>query len=236
MNNVHKGQIKADYYSNEKVVLEYDQKRFLRGGGAYVAKKETEIISNFLKEACLAGENIIMDCPVGTGRFLPLINQFSEHIIAVDVSSAMLKIASRYNAEEFIESSAEDISVLDDSIDFWVSSRFFFHFSDLDPFFSEADRVIKSGGFFAFDVFSWSPRSLLPKFLLGGKTYNHKEDCIILLSRKYGFDVVVSKKAFLIPTYIASFLPNIVVTLIENISDKIAPNFKTKNYYLLRKK
>ena len=230
-----KKQVKANYYSSEKVVSEYDQKRFLRGGGVYVARKETEIIQYFLTKCC-SDSSIVMDCPVGTGRFLPIINQVTKHIIAVDISDAMLKNASRYKAEEFIKSSAEDIPIEKKSVNFWISSRFFFHFENLDSFFKEADRVIKPEGFFVFDVFNWSPRSLLPEFILGGKTYNHQLDYIRQLSNKYNFNIVEVRYAFFIPTYIASFIPNFFTVFIENLVDKVAPKWKTKSYFLLVKR
>jgi ubiquinone/menaquinone biosynthesis C-methylase UbiE len=230
----NKKQAKQDYYSSDKVVSEYDHKRFLRGGGVYVAKKETEIIQYFLTRNCNKN-SIVLDCPVGTGRFLPLINQITENIIAADISEAMLKNASRFKAKKFIRSSAEKLPIEENSIDFWISSRFFFHFMDLDVFFKEANRVLKPGGYFVFDVFNWSPRSLLPEFLMGGQTYNHKQNYIKSLSIKYHFDILEDKQAFFIPTYIASFMPNLLVTFIEDLLDRISFKFKTKSYFLLVK-
>ena len=234
MMKMSKKQVKADYYSSKKVVLEYDQKRFLRGGGVYVAKKETEIVQYFLREYC-SSKSVVMDCPVGTGRFLPIINKFTRHIIAVDISDAMLKNASKYKAERFVKSSADNMPIEKDSVDFWISSRFFFHFETLDNFLKEADRIIKPGGYFAFDVFNWSPRSLLPEFILGGKTYNHNLSYIQQLSSKYNFNITEVKRAFFIPTYIASFIPNFFVVFIENLVDKFFPKYKTKSYFLLVK-
>ena len=229
-----KKQVKADYYSSEKIVSEYDHKRFLRGGGVYVAEKETEMMQYFLGKHC-SSDSIVLDCPVGTGRFIPLIGQFTKHIIAVDISDAMLENASRYQAERFIKSSADNMPLEENSVDFWVSSRFFFHFEDLDGFFQEASRVIKSKGGFAFDVFNWSPRSLLPEFILGGQTYNHKLDYIQQLCDKYRFSIVEVRRAFFIPTYIASFIPNSLVSSIENWTDEVLPNYKTKSYFFLIK-
>jgi ubiquinone/menaquinone biosynthesis C-methylase UbiE len=228
--------IKVKYYSEENITVEYDYKRFGRGGGKFVAIQEMKIIDDMMKRASLSSESYILDCPTGTGRFIPMCKEYTPYVIAADVSQAMLDEANKFDAHEFLKCSASEVPIPNTSIDMWLMSRFLFHFDDLNRFFREASRVVKPDGFMLFDVFSWSPRSLLPARLLGGRTYNHRLAVISRYSRENGFELIEKKDAFFIPTYIAGFIPNSIVKFVEKLTDKLLPKLKTKSYYLLQRK
>lgn len=231
-----KNHIKTKYYSDTKITDDYDYKRFERGGGIFVAEEEIRVLHILLDRAELSSESVLLDCPTGTGRFLPELERISKNIIAADISPAMLEIAKKYSAQQYIEASADKLPLENASVDFWLMSRFCFHFDSLDVFFEECVRVIKPGGYLAFDVFNFSPRSLLPEFLLGGRTFNHRLNRIRKLCVKHGFEIVLRENNFFIPTYISGFLPNIFVKAVEKLTHVILRFAKTKSYYLLRRK
>lgn len=230
------GDVKEKYYSDSRISGDYDRRRFGRGGGAYVAATEEAILRRLLTAAGVHAGSVAVDCPVGTGRFIPLLQTHTRRVIAADISPPMLEIARRHGAEEYIRCSADRLPVSDASVDFWVMSRFCFHFRALEPFFAEAARVIKPGGSLAFDVFNWSPRSLCPGFLLGGRTYNHGPAVIAGLMSRHGFEIALRESAFFVPTYVAGYLPNGLVIRLERLADRFMPRAKTKSYYLARRK
>ena len=185
---------KKNFYKISKIVEKYDYKRFHRGGGKYVRELENRIIYNFIK---LVYKNNFkfLDCPVGTGRSLPIIKKFSENILCVDTSEEMINYSKKkFPDVKTLNSSADQIKTKSNSINVFVSIRFLFHFKNLNPFFAEARRVLGPNGYYLFDVFNWSPRSLLKYKFLGGKTFNHNLKYISKMCKKYKFEIIKKKK------------------------------------------
>ncbi|PIT99544.1 MAG: hypothetical protein COT74_11130 [Bdellovibrionales bacterium CG10_big_fil_rev_8_21_14_0_10_45_34] len=226
---------KRIYYSKSEVVDIYDWKRFQRLGGRYVAKKENSALEELLTLAKIDSASLILDCPVGTGRFIPNLKKFSNNIIAADISPSMIEVAKSYGASEYLVCSADQLPLANETIDLWVMSRFCFHFEDLSVFFKEASRVLKKNGHLIFDAFNWSPRSLVPSPFLGGKTFNHPPAELNKILGVHGFEIVKRLPTFFIPTYISTFIPNFLVEGVERISDQVAPLAKTKSFYLVKK-
>tara|TARA_Y100000389_G_C17457830_1_gene519401 strand:- start:1424 stop:2143 length:720 start_codon:yes stop_codon:yes gene_type:complete len=227
---------KKIFYSKENVVNNYDYKRFKRGGGKYVKKTEDKVIENFLKYINLKNPSVV-DCPSGTGRILPILKKYSKKIICIDNSMKMIKFSKKnFSNYTFVKCSADNLSLKKNSVDIFLSLRFLFHFNDVSDFFEESSRVIKKNGYYIFDTFNWSPRTLLGNKYIGGKTYNHGRKKIEEFSKKNGFKIIHVNHCFFIPTYISTFLPNFFVTSVEFIADLIfVKKFRTKSFYLLKK-
>lgn len=227
---------KKNFYKIYDIVDKYDYRRYQRGGGKYVKYLEDKIIEDFIKLTEL--ENApLLDCPCGTGRAIPIVKKFTHNITCVDTSDEMLSYSkNKFSEIIFMNSSADKLNVQSNSIEIYTSIRFFFHFENLDNFFLEANRVLKNGGYYIFDVFNWSPRTLFKNSFIGGKTFNHRKDYIDNLCQKNNFQLIKLQKCFFIPTYISTFLPNIFVMCIEYVVDKIFfSKLSTKTFYLLKK-
>ncbi len=227
---------KKDFYKLKDIVNKYDYRRYQRGGGKFVRRVEDEIIKSFIQYTRKKNTQFL-DCPSGTGRSIPIIKEFSDKLICIDTSEEMISFSKRkFNDVEFQKSSADNLNLKDDSVNIFTSIRFLFHFNELDSFFSEANRVICLNGYYIFDVFNWSPRSFFNNKFIGGKTFNHNIYYIKKMCDKYNFEIIKSENCFFIPTYIATFLPNFFVTLVETVIKRLFNNkLGTKCFYLLKK-
>lgn len=67
----------------------------------------------------------LLDCPVGTGRFLPLYDELGLMVVGVDLSPDMLKQAERKGSTAtLLEGSLFDLNFDDDAFDVAVCVRF----------------------------------------------------------------------------------------------------------------
>ena len=130
---------KISYYSEDDCVDEYDFRRFVRGGGRHVAAVEEAAFNQCLQK--FGGRaDILLDCPCGTGRLVPLGKLFANTVFCADTSPKMLEYAARHSPDVLLNEDASDLQSEAETIDIWLSARFFFHFRDLSPFFQEAGR------------------------------------------------------------------------------------------------
>ena len=228
---------KEAYYSDAEVVREYERRRFSRGGGRYVAEKESSTIRELIGHMKLPGGASALDCPTGTGRFLPLLQQLGLAPTAVDISPAMLALASQVPGVKTLRASADALPLGADSVHLWLMSRFAFHFADLRPFIREAARVLAPGGFLIFDIYHWTPRSWIPggQRFLGGRVHTHPLDLTRDWLKEAGLQLVETRPVFLLAPYLYGFMPAAVPPLLDKISDVIAPDWKTKSYLVAQK-
>ena len=89
----HEGPSGADKYQDPEVAESYDAKR----ENTVKHQEEQVIIEEWLSE--LPQGNWVMDCPVGTGRFIPFYHEHGLLCRAVDKSRAMLEKAAAKVAE-----------------------------------------------------------------------------------------------------------------------------------------
>ena len=232
---MNKLQVKEDYYTNQDVVELYDYRRFVRGGGALVAKSEIDSINDMLNEISFEDNSVAIDCPTGSGRFIPLLNARGYKVVACDISKPMLELAMRYKANQYLECGADSIPIASGTANLVLMSRFCFHFKDPSPFICEMARVLKDDGYLLADFYNWTPRRFLPDFLYGGKTFTHNKAEVQAIAKKYGFEIVKVKALFFLPPYVYSLLPLRVTVFVESFTEKHFPRTKSKTYYLLKK-
>jgi ubiquinone/menaquinone biosynthesis C-methylase UbiE len=228
---------KEAYYSDAEVVREYERRRFARGGGRYVADKEETTIREIIAQMRLPAGASALDCPTGTGRFLPLLQTLGLAPTAVDISPAMLELAGRVPGVKTLRASADALPLEPDSVQLWLMSRFAFHFADLRPFLREAARVLAPGGYLVFDIYHWTPRSWIPgdqKFL-GGRVHTHPLATARRWLEEAGLRVTQQRPVFLLAPYLYGFMPAPLPPLLDRLSDIIAPNWKTKSYLVAQK-
>src|SRR5438045_5397120 len=111
---------KQRYYSDTNVVREYDRRRFVRGGGRYVGEIELATVRDLLHKLHLKPGDLALDCPTGTGRFLPLLREFQLETIAVDISTAMLELAGRVPEVRCLQASADALPIEAASVNVWL--------------------------------------------------------------------------------------------------------------------
>ena len=86
-----------------------------------------------------------LDAACGTGHSTIALAEMADHVIGIDRSPEMLRQAPSLPGVEFLEGSAEALPVEDRSFDL-VTVGLAFHWLQQDRFLSEADRVLRHGG------------------------------------------------------------------------------------------
>jgi SAM-dependent methyltransferase len=101
--------------------------------------------------------DLAWDCAAGSGQAtLPLTGRF-RRVLATDVSAAMLERAPRHPKIEYRVSRAEDSGLADSSADL-VTVAQALHWVDIEPFYTEVERVLAPGGVLA--VWSYASQLL----------------------------------------------------------------------------
>ena len=114
-----------------------------------IAEDGENKVANYLKE--LSNNKIVLDAGCGTGKFLPIIENYSSKYIGIDLSNEQLTKAKNKSKKNslFINSSLEKIDLKDDSVDLIISTWVLGTITDLDErnkCLNELKRVLKPNG------------------------------------------------------------------------------------------
>lgn len=118
-------------------------------------------LANAVRAGLVQGrmDHIILEVGVGTGLCGPLLRDAASHITGVDISPAMLAEAVKvvddrgskiYDALICREAVAFMTDGPDSSYDIVMGAGLVSYLGDLQPFFEQAARILKSGGILAF--------------------------------------------------------------------------------------
>jgi len=214
-----------------------DLRRFDSGGGRYVHESEAAMVRDLLATAALPASSIVLDCPTGTGRFIGLLHRLGFVVWALDASPAMLEAAKQFGAERYLHRTAEAMSLPDACVDAVLMHRFLCYFEQPAPFLREAMRVLRPGGVLLVDACGWTPRAWVPegRAWLGGRVHVHTPEEVLDWTAQLGFSLERREPLFLLAPSAYGFLPEIMSRSVEWLGDRLAPQQKTKTYFLLRK-
>ena len=107
-------------------------------------------VANYIKE--LVNSKIVVDAGCGTGKFLPIIEQYANQYIGIDLSNNQLKKAQEKSLKSnslFINSTLDNIDLKSNSVDIIISTWVLGTITDLNERLSclnELKRILKSNG------------------------------------------------------------------------------------------
>ena len=102
-----------------------------------------EHIRSYLKLQAPVGQALDVGC--GTGQSAVALKSIAQAVVGTDISPAMLAEAEEVSGIRYVEAPAEVIPLPDASFDL-ITAGLAFHWFDQDRFLSEAQRLLKSGG------------------------------------------------------------------------------------------
>jgi ubiquinone/menaquinone biosynthesis C-methylase UbiE len=139
-----------EYYDQTAVAEGYLEKRFSSPSGQFHHSTEWALVRGFLDSA----KNVV-ELACGPARFGNLAPDLRGYYLGLDTSRNMLTQASRHWPHlSFVQGSALELPLADQSIDALVSLRFLRHLipTDRQRVYREALRVLDLGGLFIFDA------------------------------------------------------------------------------------
>ena len=121
-------------------------------------RRERKLLCRMLRR--LARVDSILDCPCGTGRFLPSVARYASSVWAIDQSEPMVRLAS--HASGFAVGDAGALPLASRSVDVVVCCRLLHHFPAPEArvrILAEAARVARRAVIVSFaDADTWKGR------------------------------------------------------------------------------
>lgn len=139
-----------EYYKDHGQVLEYDAKRFRRGGGYVIHSTQLHYIQELLKAKSVKQ---VLDVPVGTARISRALTV--ERVVGLDISPPMIKYARQASSELSLAlGSAFQLPFQAGLFDLVISLRFVRHLcaDDRARVYAECQRVLDDRGTMVFDA------------------------------------------------------------------------------------
>jgi len=154
----------------------------------------------------------LLDIGIGTGQSSLLFKKVGLEIYGIDGSNEMLKICEKKHiAKDLKRFDLTEIPLpyIPKSFDHIISNGVFYFFKDIEPFFIEAERLIKGKGTFNFTVEDLKGTSnqeyvnkdndLISERItekVGVHVYRHSEKYILSLIKKYNFELLKKMEYF----------------------------------------
>ena len=220
---------KKEYYSEKEIVSSYHDTRYAGKSGSYVNNREINAVSKLLDK-----KGKVLDVACGQGRLDKIFGGFE--VIGLDSSKEMLKYCkNKSNYQRVILGDALNLPFDENTFDYIITMRFFFHYPNIKPYLKEFKRISKEGGFIIFQTYRWSPRMIFNIKRLGGKVYIHSDKKVKHILKELGLEIVKRECCFLFSPYIYKNLPYFVVKLLDLIEKIIPPFLKVDVYWKVKK-
>ena len=198
-----------EWYQQETVVEDYEDKRFSRGGGRLTDRLEKEAVLDGLEP--VDGKRVL-EIACGTGRFTVMLAECGADITGLDISEPMLQ-EGREKAQragvadtvEFMRGDAARLPFPDDHFDVVYGIRFFHLMDTPEEYLAEMCRVSSEQVFF--DTYNrYSGRSLYNWALpMGSRLYSRSE--VESLLSGAGLELAGERHEFVVPFGLYRKLP-----------------------------
>ncbi|MFB6143378.1 MAG: class I SAM-dependent methyltransferase [Halorientalis sp.] len=207
-----------EWYQEDDVAREYEDKRFSRGG-RLIDRREKRAVLDAVGP--VEGRDVL-EIACGTGRFTVMLAQRGAEVVGLDISGPMLQ-QGREKARrmgvadhlEFMRGDAGRLPFPDDSFDTVMAMRFF-HLADQPAaFLSEMRRVSREQVFF--DTFNrYTTRSLYTWALpMGSRLYSRTEVDRLLESADLA--LADAEHDFALPYGLYRQIPNRLASLLRRL-------------------
>jgi ubiquinone/menaquinone biosynthesis C-methylase UbiE len=216
------------FYTDPEIARSYDEQRYGGAGGAWVNDRELREV-----QALLPGGGTVLDLACGTGRLALSIAGGRYRPLAADISRPMLQIVRAEHPIPAVQSDAFVLPFRDGAFDAVVALRLLFHYRNPGPILREMRRVVCPGGAVVFDLYRWSPRSLLAlgSDRWGQKVYIHSDAAVREMSSSLGMRETARKTCFLISPYVYRLLPLGLDELMERIESYVPDGLRERTYW-----
>ncbi len=223
---------KRQFYRRQDVVAAYEQQRFGSPSGAWVNEREISQVIRLLPES-----GRILDLGCGTGRLSRRLVELEREVVLVDASDAMLARAVPAVGAPAVLADAFALPFARESFDAVVALRVAFHFSNVGALIASAAPVLRPGGRFIFDTYTWSPRALLAlaSQQWGGKVYVHSRSMIEAGAASAGLKVIARDSCFLFSPYLYRLLPLSLVRALDLAEAHLPDSVRARVFWGLEK-
>jgi ubiquinone/menaquinone biosynthesis C-methylase UbiE len=142
-----------DFARSYNHVLDHVLRRVVDSKGSYFVRLKCAELHNIIAKARLDPARLtVVDVGCGVGSFEAILSGAFHHLIGLDVSSEMLKIAVRSDsptADSYVCSNAQAIPLPDACAEIVFTSALFHHMpaASLVPTFRELRRICKDSGY-----------------------------------------------------------------------------------------
>lgn len=173
------------------------------------------LIENAAKTAGLGAHSTVLDLGCGPGTIANEIAQYCGHVLAVDISEAMLNIGRQYAPENvtYIQGSSDDMSFIDTPLQLVTFGRSF-HWMDREETLEILNEHVAPGGCLAFlyvaPFTGVSPSHqwwLAVRRLANSIKVGEKEEADPLDKSAEREEIVLAKSAFSKVTFVGSIEP-----------------------------
>jgi len=198
-----------DWYQDDAVAQEYDDKRFSRGGQLIDQREKTAVLNAVMP----VKDRDVLEIACGTGRFTVMLANRGANVLGIDISAEMLQ-QGRQKAQdtdlsgtlEFLRGDAGRLPFPDDHFDTVIAMRFFHLADDPEAFLREMRRVSRDQ--IVFDTFNrFSARSIYNWALpMGSRLYSKSE--VATLLAKTELTLIEVEDNFLLPYGLYRSIPN----------------------------
>jgi SAM-dependent methyltransferase len=223
---------KRAFYSQPAVAEAYDAQRFGGRSGDRVSRRELALVRRLLPR-----RGSVLDLACGTGRLSADLARRGHAVVALDTSSAMLRLARDRTGAPLVGGDAYALPIADRAFDAVVALRLLFHYRDPEQLLREMRRIVRHGGTLVFDTYRWTPRSLLPleSARWGGKVFVHRDRALGRLAADAGLRVAATMDCFLFSPYAYRLLPVELVRALERVEARVPGRLRARTFWKLER-
>ena len=221
---------KRSFYQQVEVARSYEQQRFGGLSGAWVNRREIDIVLRLLPRG-----GTVADVGCGTGRLAQALAGRGDHVVGLDTSLAMLGLARRRGAA-CVQADAFHLPVRSAAVDVVTAVRLLFHFDEPGPLLQEFRRLTRDGGTLVCDTYTWSPRSLIAvgRGQWGERVATIGRQAFRAVANACGWSVAQEQPCFLFSPYVYRRLPLPMARSAARLEQAVPSALLCRTFWALR--